>query len=269
VMRVSLSPGEASATRITIGAGTVASGVLFALNGLGVTKLSWGTAFDRYWPGLLLLWGLLETLGGLREFARYRRLRWWPLIVAAAGAILLAANLHFLDATAGLIWALGWAALAVFIGVEILFGSVSIGDTRYRVNRQDAKDALHDVGVSMGMGVGSKHVREDDAFELEDRVYRHGLGDFQLDLSHARLREGETHLAIYGGIGEIQVLLPEGLAVDIEAQVRIGAVKIFGRKSDGLDRSLSYRSEGYADAVRRVRIDMVMRMGDITVERVF
>jgi hypothetical protein len=116
-----------SATDITIGAGTVLSGVLFALNGLGVTHLAWGTALGHYWPGLLLLWGLLESVGGLRALARSRRLPWWPLLVAAGGAILLAGNLHFLDVRAGLIWALGWAALAVFIGVEILFGSVSIG----------------------------------------------------------------------------------------------------------------------------------------------
>jgi hypothetical protein len=123
-----------SATDITIGAGTVASGVLFALNGLGVTHLAWGTAFAHYWPGLLLLWGLLETVGGLTAFARSRRLRWGPLLVAAGGAILLAGNLHFLDVRAGLIWALAWAALAVFVGVEILFGGVSIGATRCRVN---------------------------------------------------------------------------------------------------------------------------------------
>ncbi len=258
-----------SATRVTIGAGLVALGVLFALNGLGVTHLPWGTALDRYWPGLLVLWGLIEAVGGLAEAARFRRVRWWPILVAAVGALLLADNLHFLSATAGLIWALAWAALAVFVGVEILFGSLSIGDTRYRVSgKQKSKDAGSVDLRGIDLGVGTKHIGEDDAWELKDQVYRHGLGDFQLDLSHARLREGETHLVIYGGIGEIQVLVPEGVAVDIEGQVRMGEVRIFGRETSGIDRSLSYRSEGYADAERRLRLDLVMRIGDITVERV-
>ena len=263
-----------SAARITVGAGFVASGVLFALNGLGITHLSWGEALGRFWPGLFLLWGLLEVVGGIGRRDGRRRLRWWPLLVAAGAALLLADNLHLLSATANLVWALVWAALAVFVGVELLFGQwFSIGDVRYGPPRPRFPNVIDLDGETEAEegddhGFGHQRVRADEAWELSDRVYRHGLGDFQLDLSHARLREGETRIAIQGGIGEIQVLVPEGVAVDIEGQVRMGEVRIFGRETSGIDRSLSYRSEGYADAERRLRLDLVMRIGDITVERV-
>ena len=257
-----------SATRLTIGAALVALGVLLALNALGVMHLAWNVALGRYWPALLVLWGLLKTVGDLIDARGRRRVPWWPLLVAAVGAFLLAQSIHLLSATAGLIWALAFAALAVYVGLEILFGgrgAFSIGDTHYGVHGARTRK------VRLGgdeLLIGSKHVGADDAWELEDRVYRHGLGDFQLDLSHARLREGETRLAIFGGVGEIQVLVPESVPVDIEGQVSVGEVRIFGRESSGLERSLSYRSDGYAEAPRRLHIEMVMRMGDITVERV-
>ena len=258
-----------SAARVTIGAGCLALGVLLALNALAVTHLPWETALGTYWPGLFALWGLLEVAGRLRDLRDLRHLRWWPLLVAALGAILLAANTGWIRVTGSFVWTLIWAALAVFIGFEILLGHgrLAIGDAYYshRGRHAFANDEPIDVNASLGV----KHVGErDDVWELEDRAYHHGIGEFHLDLSHARLREGETRLRVEGGLGEIQVLVPDSMSVYLDAQVRIGDIRLFGREAGGLDRSLTYRSEGYEETPRRLRIDMVLSIGDISVERV-
>ena len=258
----------ASAARVTLGAGCLALGVLLALNALDVTHLSWQTALGTYWPGLFAFWGVLEVAGRLGDLRDLRHLRWWPLLVAALGAVLLAANVGWIRVTGSFVWTLIWAALAVFMGFEILrgHGRMAIGDAYYshRGKRAFSADDADD-HVSLGM----THVgQRDDVWELEDRVYHHGIGEFHLDLSKARLREGETRLRIEGGLGDIQVLVPDSMAVYLDAQVRIGDIQLFGREAGGLDRSLTYRSEGYDATPRRLRIDMALSIGGISVERV-
>lgn len=149
-----------SATRLTVGAGCVALGLLLALDGLGVAHLSWGAAFRQYWPSLLVLWGLIDTALSAAEAKRLARVRGWPLMVAALGAFLLAEHVHLIAATAGLVWTLAWAALAVFIGLEILFGGhgrFAIGATRYSA-RGRGRETKRVHGPAADLSIGTKRI---------------------------------------------------------------------------------------------------------------
>lgn len=255
------------ASRVSLGAGFVAYGLWAALHALGVVAWTAGHALSTYWPLLFALWGLLEALDDLLASGDIRHVRGWPLWVAVAALGLAGGQAGLFHLTAHLLWALFWAAVVVGIGLSLaLRGVVPIIRVQGRSIRLGRADWSRRGASQM---IGELHVGQGDPWQLTDRVYRQGMGDLTLDLTHARLREGETSIALYGGLGDIQVLVPPAFPVRLEGRVQVGAVTFFGRSSSGIDRHLEEESPGYAEAPRRLHIVMSMGMGDITVERVF
>ncbi|MDX6514804.1 MAG: hypothetical protein QOH73_470 [Gaiellaceae bacterium] len=87
-----------------------------------------------------------------------------------------------------------------------------------------------DVHVSHGVGDHSYIVTS--AQELE-RSYTLGVGKLTLDLREAALPAGETHLKVRVDVGELRVIVPEGMALRVKANAQLGQVEILGKKSEG------------------------------------
>ncbi|MGH2634744.1 MAG: hypothetical protein ACRDHU_01120 [Actinomycetota bacterium] len=92
--------------------------------------------------------------------------------------------------------------------------------------------------VPIGGGVGEREERPTSAAGLLDE-YRLGIGELTLDLGSL----SETDLAVDGvahtrarvGIGQLVVIVPEELAVRIEARAGLGNVRLFDLEGSGLD----------------------------------
>lgn len=252
------------AVRVAVGIGLASYGAWAALYALGLVRPDAGRALALYWPVLVALWG---ALGALDRVVARRAPSVGSLLLVAAGIALLARNAGWIGVDA---WSLVGAAVAVALGLAIAFGgrAMVIVDEGWGAFGRSGRWWHRRRGGTAW--VGSTHIRAEGEgpWELDDRVYRQAVGDLRLDLSRARLREGETRLVVEGGVGEILVLVPAEMPVHLAARVQVGEIRLFDLEASGFERFLEYESEGYAAAPRRLRIDLSMRLGDIAVERV-
>lgn len=95
--------------------------------------------------------------------------------------------------------------------------------------------------------------------------YRHGIGRLELDLSRVSDPErllGRT-IRIHAGIGQTRIAVPEGLNLDVHADVKAGQISLFGRDDDGTDVSMSQSAEQPANAA--LTIDVDQKLGQIEV----
>jgi hypothetical protein len=112
-------------------------------------------------------------------------------------------------------------------------------------------------------GVGERVERPHTGADLEDE-YRLGAGQLELDLSGLELPPGETRVKARVGFGELDVVLPAGVAVDVTSEVEWGHADVLGRQEDGRDR---FVDPGFEDADRRLVVDAHVRGGELSVRR--
>ncbi|NBG88044.1 cell wall-active antibiotics response protein LiaF [Isachenkonia alkalipeptolytica] len=132
------------------------------------------------------------------------------------------------------------------------------------------KDRFHFVGeIRLG----------DQPWALENSSYSLGVGEVYMDLTTALLEEGVTYINLSGWVGSVQIVVPEDLAIDVSADVNIGSVEIFGeeqefsrhhknRRSGVSSNLLCYRSEDYDEALKKVRINASVNIGEVSVKKV-
>jgi hypothetical protein len=111
-------------------------------------------------------------------------------------------------------------------------------------------------------GVGDRTERPATPAEL--RRYELGVGNFQLDLRQLQVPVGTTAVEARVGIGELDVRLPEGVAVDVVASSGLGQVQVLGREEGGL---ASRVETSAGDGDRRLRLDVRSGLGQVRVER--
>ena len=111
-------------------------------------------------------------------------------------------------------------------------------------------------------GVGDRTARPATPAEL--RRYELGVGNFQLDLRQLQVPAGTTAVEARVGIGELDVRLPDGVAVDVVASSGLGQVQVLGREEGGL---ASRVETSAGDGDRRLRLDVRSGLGQVRVER--
>lgn len=133
-----------------------------------------------------------------------------------------------------------------------------------------SKDRFHFIGeIRLG----------DQPWALENSSYSLGVGEVYMDLTTALLEEGVTYVNLSGWVGSVQIIVPEDLAIDVSADVNVGSVEIFGeeqefskhskqRRSGVSTNLLCYRSKNYDQALKKVRINASVNIGEVSVKRV-
>ena len=104
------------------------------------------------------------------------------------------------------------------------------------------------------------------AADIDDE-YEQGVGNFVLDLtgvSDLSALDGRT-IDIEQGIGSIEVIVPDGLNVDIDAETDAGQLKIFDRTTDGAPVSLQHVDP--PDSEPQLSLEIGQTLGEITVSR--
>ena len=114
-------------------------------------------------------------------------------------------------------------------------------------------------------GVGEREHNVTNASELAPS-YRLGMGELRIDLSDLRLVESTTVSASVGA-GTIQIDLPPGLAVSIEANVGAGDIDLLGETAEGLGVSRTYVSPDFDTAEVALTLDLDVSAGEIEVSR--
>jgi cell wall-active antibiotic response 4TMS protein YvqF len=119
-----------------------------------------------------------------------------------------------------------------------------------------------DLDLPLAGGVGDRTERPSTPAEL--RRYELGVGNFQLDLRGLQVPAGTTAVEARVGIGELDVQLPAGVAVDVVASSGLGQVVVLGQEEGGLASRIETST---GDGDRRLRLDIRSGLGQVRVER--
>jgi len=109
-------------------------------------------------------------------------------------------------------------------------------------------------------------VEPTSARAIDGRTFEHGVGDITYDLSGIDFTDRSTELTIQMGSGNLQVTVPDEVAVELDAQVGMGQVDAFGSASSGVGVSRTRDYPGEADG-GTLRLDIEMGFGNVEVDR--
>jgi len=121
------------------------------------------------------------------------------------------------------------------------------------------------VDVPLGGGPGDRAYRPQSVSELQS-PYRLAAGDLVVNLTDVDL-SGTTQTVVASmGAGDLQVVVPEGAEVVLDAHVGAGSMTLFGRQSDGMDNGRHVVQPGREGGGRLV-LSTRTGVGDLEVRR--
>ncbi len=82
-------------------------------------------------------------------------------------------------------------------------------------------------------GVGERDF-EPSTFADVRSEYRLGIGDMRLDLSDVDFPDGDHRIDTYLGVGELRVIVPADVDVELSGELDVGEVDLFGRVDSGI-----------------------------------
>ncbi|WP_444684391.1 cell wall-active antibiotics response protein LiaF [Alkalicoccus luteus] len=105
-------------------------------------------------------------------------------------------------------------------------------------------------------------------WEPADRRLQMGVGSVEIDFSKAILHEGDNVMHISCGVGSVEIQVPEGMAISVRGAVKLGEITIFHDSQAGSGRTVSFVSEGFQEAERRLVLHVAVGLGDLEVIQV-
>jgi hypothetical protein len=114
-------------------------------------------------------------------------------------------------------------------------------------------------------GIGERNIRVTNQANLTDQ-YNVGLGELRLDLSDLAMTESAEIEATVGA-GDLTIMLPPGVPVDIDAAAGAGQIDLFGEIDNGISVSDTYTSDGFDSATVTLTLELDVAAGNIKVER--
>jgi phage shock protein PspC (stress-responsive transcriptional regulator) len=187
------------------------------------------------------------------------------LVVGAAGALLAAGVYDLRPETfvAGAIVVTGAAlvASAWFGGAPLL---IWLGLATAAV-----LGALTAANVNLSGGVGDRVYRPAAATELKSD-YKLGIGRLWVDMRDTELAPGTTNMKADLGMGELTVVVPDGVPVQVKGQAGGGDLKLLGREANGADVERTVTDVPRVRAggpPRRLVIDAQVGFGEVRILR--
>jgi phage shock protein PspC (stress-responsive transcriptional regulator) len=241
-----------------------------------------------FWPNSGFAWVLL-LLGGLAIVIAQRRSsdggpapetgaevrapRQPSLFLPVFGVLLAAAGvLALLEATGTDVpWTIALAAGAIGIGVVVAAGAFlrrrTGGLVVVGIVLATLAVTVSVIDVRLDGPIGDRTFRPFDAVSVE-RSYDVSIGSLTVDLTNVDL-SGDREIDANVGIGELRVVVPTDVNVDVDASASAGDVVVFGAQDDGANAKVSGRSSGTSGASDTLHIDAHVGLGQVVVERAF
>ena len=122
-------------------------------------------------------------------------------------------------------------------------------------------------GIDLEGGVGERDYRPASVLDLRDK-YQLGMGQLVIDLRRTDLPPGDVPLEVDVGIGDARVVVPRDVCVATDAHVRVGEIRTFQRKNDGIDVDVRDRPDA-APHVTRLLVKAELGVGSLRVGHAF
>ncbi|QHS21619.1 cell wall-active antibiotics response protein [Virgibacillus sp. MSP4-1] len=240
----------------------IAAGIFLILENIGIISVEISNIIAKNWPILLIVMGLKwfvdsfrDNKGGSWAFGSF---------LAIYASLVVLGNYGVLAFGFGDIWAL-WPLLLIYIGLHFLFFT----------KRKDKKGNGVKFTIDSDRGntknshsfVGSHNFNEEN-WTVEPLEMWSGVGDYYFDFTKAYIPNRDTPITIKGWVGDVRMLMPEDVALRIDATASVGDIKVLEKEANGVSKNLVYQSPDYEEAVQRLTIHLHLQVGDIRIDRV-
>jgi lia operon protein LiaF len=160
------------------------------------------------------------------------------------GLVLILGNIFHIN-----IWAVCWPTGLILVGIWFLL--------RPRLNQPGS--GINISPLANIRRYGSWTVRNEETWII--------VGDIKLDMTQAEIPLGETTIHSYGFVGDVRLIVPQGIGLSITSTAFLTDAKILGQKGDHFFIPVYYTSENYATAERKVRLETLYFVIDLDVEQ--
>lgn len=198
----------------------------------------------------------------------------WGLIFIAAGIIFLLDNYGHIDA-----WEVVktyWPLLLVVIGLKILWdvkqgsSATVIGAPSDQNWQQGSKKKSGYASTSKTDILSESNIMGDVKLTVHSDQFQGGsvntvFGDTKLDLSNVQIADGEHTLRISGVFGDVKIDTPQNLAIQVTGNTLAGDITIREYKKSGIGQSLTYQSQDYESADKKLHINISQVFGDLKI----
>jgi lia operon protein LiaF len=109
-----------------------------------------------------------------------------------------------------------------------------------------------------------------DYWDLQPLAISHFIGDTLIDLTKATIPYGETKIVVSTFIGDVKMLVPADLDVEIAvtASSFVGDMHVLDRHESGVFRNLRTETPYYRESERKIRLVVSAFIGDVFVQKV-
>ncbi len=111
-------------------------------------------------------------------------------------------------------------------------------------------------------------VRRYGDWQVADEEIWIGVGNVRLDMTEADIPVGETRLRIFGFVGDVRLLVPQGVGVSVSSTSFVADVRVLGQKRESFLMPIQFASEDYETAERKVHVEMGYFVGNLRVRQV-
>ena len=108
-------------------------------------------------------------------------------------------------------------------------------------------------------------IRRMDTWLVGDEEFWTFVGDVRLDFTQAELPPGTSTMRVLGFVGDVNLVLPEGIEFSLSSTAFLNDTKIFGVKREIFFGTLREQSPGYENADRKINIEMLYFVNDLDI----
>ena len=147
------------------------------------------------------------------------------------------------------VWAFCWPVGLIALGSWLLLRPTLAG--------QGTKVRVHPLA----------DVRRKGVWDVGDEEIWIFVGDVRLDFSEALLAPGESTIKVFGLVGDVTLIVPEGMPLSVSSYAILTDGKAYGERLDRFVTPYRIESEGYGEASARVLVEGYFVVNELKVKR--
>lgn len=239
----------------------IAIGIVLILDNLGIATFNVSNAWLYIYPLLFVVIGLKSMIDRIR----FKGGSWiFGSFLFIFGSLLILDRFNVIAFVFKDIFKL-WPLLIIYFGFSFIR---SKGSGVVLVNsRKNGMNNKKDYDKSAFSFVGDLEYNTPN-WKVEPMNLTNMAGDYYFDFSKAFIPEKDTPISISAWAGDVRILMPENVEFRVDASLMAGDISIFGQRSDGINRTISYQSDHYDEAVQKITFMLKLKAGDVRIDYV-
>ncbi|RKQ18871.1 hypothetical protein D8M05_01510 [Oceanobacillus bengalensis] len=234
---------------------------MLVLTNLGVVSFDFSIAWQFIYPIFFVIIGMRW----LFDYFRKRGGSWvFGSFFLIFGSLLLLDRFEIIYFTFWSVFKL-WPLLIVYFGFMLIRAKPNIV---IEYNNKDSSGSKKTKSYSNSFFSVGDHEFNEPNWKVTPINLRTMAGDFYFDFSKAFIPEKEIPVTINCLAGDVNILMPSNVEFRVEATLNAGEIVVLDQTTDGINRSLSFETEGYEDAERKIDFQIHLRAGAIRIDHV-